>query len=71
MGWRALKTRRDREVSPRRHVLNQLLKMMTVDSGPSGVVPLLLAVMTHGGSLAALTETSHLTCEILVLVHLL
>lgn len=48
--------------------LNQLLEMMT---GPSGVVSLLLAVMTHGRTFAAFTETSHPTCEILVLVYLL
>lgn len=67
MCWKSLKTRRDK-VSLKRHILNHLLEMMT---GPSGVVPILLAVMTHGETLAAFNETSHPTCEILVLVYLL
>lgn len=41
------------------------------DSGPLGTVPLLLAIMTHGGTLTAFAETSRPPCEILVLVYLL
>lgn len=39
------------------------------DSGPC-VVPLLLAVMSQGGTLAAFTETYHPTCECLVVYWL-
>ena len=39
------------------------------DSGPTGVVLLLLAVMTRGGTLATFPEPAHPACELLVLVY--
>lgn len=51
-------------VSPRRKTA-----LKDDDSGPR-VVPLLLAVLSQGGTLAAFTEASHPTCEGLVVYWL-
>lgn len=50
MGWRAVRQQRQGACSKETHVEPAL---KDDDSGPSGAAPLLLAVMTHGGMLAA------------------